>query len=192
MRTRGLLKPPRWPASDAGIYCLLLELPRPLTVKAGRLDGVRVEAGLVLYVGRARRNLFARLARHMRRRKPRRWHIDYLFPHATSLGAFVFAGGSLTECGVADRLSRRADLRRIIPGFGASDCRCPGHLLWLGSPATARRPGGAARATGNPPFHLAGASFFAASRAMWTSDPVPMKIISGLPSDDSHRVYPPL
>lgn len=163
MKTRGLLKPPRWPTSDAGIYCLLLELPRTLTVKAGRLDGVTVEPGLVLYVGRARRNLFSRLARHMRRRKPRRWHIDYLFPHAIPLGAFVFGGETLTECGIAERVSRRSAVRRIIPGFGSSDCRCPGHLLWLEGPSVGRRASGPSASANNPPFHFAGASFFPAS-----------------------------
>jgi len=162
MTARGSLKPPRWPASDAGVYCLLLDLPKRLLLKAGRLDGMTVEPGHVLYVGRARRNLFARLGRHMRRRKPRRWHIDYLFPAAIPLGAFVFAGEPQTECEIAARLSRRRDVRRMIPGFGSSDCGCPGHLLWTPRAAV----NGSAASSGAamvPPFHLAGSAFFQAS-----------------------------
>ena len=163
MKTRGSLKPARWPASDAGSYCLLLHLPKRMFLKAGRLAGASVESGLVLYAGRARRNLFARLARHMRRRKPRRWHIDYLFPAAVPLGAFVFDGEKLSECDIAERLSRRADVRRIIPRFGASDCRCQGHLLWLPDSAWKTRSGAGGNGNTNPPFHMAGSSFFQAS-----------------------------
>jgi len=163
MTARGSLKPPRWPADDAGVYCLLLNLPRRILLKAGRLDGVTVEPGYVLYVGRARRNLFARLARHMRRRKPRRWHIDYLFPAAIPLGAFVFASKPPSECDIALRLSRRANVRRIIPGFGSSDCRCPGHLLWMPDTSTNRQAQPANGSAMSPPFHLAGSAFFQAS-----------------------------
>ncbi|MBN2581427.1 MAG: GIY-YIG nuclease family protein [Planctomycetes bacterium] len=160
--SRSRLLPPSWPQDDSGFYCLLLHVPRPIYLTAGRLSGTHVEPGFALYVGRARKNLFARLARHMRRRKPRRWHIDYFFPAATPLGAFVLTDGGLSECAIADRLARRPAVRRIIPGFGASDCRCKGHLLWM--PA-----GKAPVATGlqkvefRPPLHLAGAAFFPAA-----------------------------
>lgn len=161
MTRRGRLKPPRWPAGDGGQYVLLLYLPRRLYLEAGRLSGVHVEPGFVFYVGRARRNLFARLARHMRRRKPRRWHIDYLFPAAIPLGAWVFAGDEPAECEIADRIERRNEVRRIIPGFGASDCRCKGHLLW----ASGENPldGLSEVQRIKPPVHFAGSKFFDAS-----------------------------
>lgn len=156
MSSRGILKPPRWPVEDSGAYCLLLRLPEPMRVNAGRLDGVTVEAGLVIYVGRARRNLFARVARHMRRRKPRRWHIDYLFPAAEPVGVFIFAGDVPGECEIASRLASRTAVRRVIPGFGASDCRCAGHLLWIAE----RR---VTSADGVPPIAVRGATYFPAS-----------------------------
>ena len=157
------LKPPNWTSDDRGIYCLLLYLPKRTYVKAGRLGGVYVEPGFVLYVGRAQRNLFARLGRHMRRRKPRRWHIDYLFPAAAPLGAFVLDMDGVRECDIAARLASRPDVRRVIPGFGASDCRCQGHLLWSPDPKGRAGPAAGRRASANPPFHLAGATFFPAS-----------------------------
>jgi Uri superfamily endonuclease len=163
MTRRGILKPANWPSGDSGTYCLTLLLPRELAVRAGRLDRVTVASGLVLYVGRARRNMFARLARHMRRRKPRRWHIDYLFPTAVPLGAFVFDGEPFPECEIADRLARRATVRCIIPGFGASDCRCAGHLLWSAVLARQLRDADVQRGNVIPPFHLAGARFFPAA-----------------------------
>ncbi|NIA21874.1 MAG: DUF123 domain-containing protein [Anaerolineaceae bacterium] len=160
---RSSLRPPRWPDSDCGHYCLLLYLPRRLYLRAGRLSGVHVEPGFAIYVGRAKRNLFARLARHMRRRKPRRWHIDYLFPAATAVGAFVLGEADLTECRIADRLARRANVRRIIPGFGASDCRCRGHLLWMPALGAKQRLDGPGLANFKPPFHMAGSKFFQAT-----------------------------
>jgi len=160
---RSRLRPPRWPEGDCGHYCLLLYLPRRLYLRAGRLSGIHVEPGFAMYVGRAKRNLFARLARHMRRRKPRRWHIDYFFPAATAVGAFVLSDPDLTECRIAERLARRPNVRRIIPGFGASDCRCPGHLLWMPSANGEQCLDDPGLAAFRPPLHLAGSMFFPAS-----------------------------
>ncbi len=129
MTKRNPAKPEGWPAKDRGVYCLVLRLGRTLRVKPGRLGEARLEPGFLLYVGRARRNLFARLARHVRRDKPRRWHVDYLFPAVRPMGAFVSFGLGPRECELASRLERQPGIRKIVKGFGASDCRCSGHLL---------------------------------------------------------------
>ena len=165
MRERGDLRPARWPCEDSGHYCLILELPRDIVLKAGRLDSVGVSAGYVLYVGRAKRNLFARLSRHMRRRKARRWHVDYFFPAAVPVGAYLFPMAGQNECEIAQRLSRKRGVRRIIPGFGSSDCRCMGHLLWMPRVAEAKGARGVERDEGvvPPPLILGGVDFFHAS-----------------------------
>ena len=109
--------------------------------KLGRFD---FPAGLYVYCGSAQRNLPARIARHRRKRKAQRWHIDYLLAHraARMVGVEVFRGPKADECRLVAQ-SRRAGGKVIVPGFGASDCRrkalCGAHLLCMGP---ARRPAG--------------------------------------------------
>jgi Uri superfamily endonuclease len=110
-------------------YQLLLRLRHPRTLRIGALGSFTFPAGYYLYSGSARRNLTARLARHCRREKPLRWHIDYLTSHedVEVIGTRTFHG---TEC----ELNQGVPGRIIAPGFGASDCRsgCGAHLKYLG------------------------------------------------------------
>ncbi|MGE5336851.1 MAG: DUF123 domain-containing protein, partial [Gemmatimonadota bacterium] len=59
-------------------YQLLIEIARPLRCAIGRLGVFDFPAGRYLYTGSARRNLDARIARHLRGIKRLHWHIDYL------------------------------------------------------------------------------------------------------------------
>ena len=72
---------------NRGIYLAILHLPKTQSITIGRFGRFTFSAGDYLYVGSARRNLLARFARHSRRRKTRRWHIDYLSVRADFLGA---------------------------------------------------------------------------------------------------------
>ncbi len=113
---------------DGGVYMAVFHLAKPARIRVGRLGRFAFPAGVYLYVGSAQRNLSARLARHARGHKPLRWHVDYLSRRARMLGAIVVAGPRRRECELARQL---ADvLRRAVPGFGASDCRCAGHLFY--------------------------------------------------------------
>jgi len=94
----------------------------------GRLGRFRFEAGFYLYVGSAQRNLEKRLERHARKKKPLRWHIDYLSSRAQMIGAVVAPGTKRQECELAAELGEMFE--PAVPGFGASDCRCPGHLFY--------------------------------------------------------------
>jgi Uri superfamily endonuclease len=116
-------------ASDAprgtGAYALLISLPSPLAVKAGARTA-SLTPGLYLYCGSARGpgGLAARIARHMRREKRERWHVDQLTREGEVLGAFVFPGGD--ECAINETLEA---LPTPLEGFGSSDCRrCRSHL----------------------------------------------------------------
>ena len=115
---------------DSGLYIAFFRLPGRRRIRAGRLGWFDFPAGVYLYVGRARRGLSARLARHGRRRKRLRWHVDYLSVRAVMLGAAVLPGPLDGECRLADELARLYP--RFIKGFGASDCRCGGHLFYAG------------------------------------------------------------
>jgi len=117
---------------DSGVYLFVFDLARTLTVSVGALGKVSLPPGRYGYIGSARRALAARLARHARRRKPLRWHIDYLTRRATSLGAIVWPWDEGRECRVAEAIRSAGVGSLVVPRFGASDCRCPGHLYALG------------------------------------------------------------
>ena len=113
---------------DKGVYIAIFELPQSRRITVGRLGRFRFAAGLYLYVGSAQRNLSARVMRHGRRGKVHRWHIDYLSAHARMVEAITLDGPKSLECRLATALSNR--FTRPVPRFGASDCRCEGHLFY--------------------------------------------------------------
>jgi sugar fermentation stimulation protein A len=110
-----------------GVYIAVFVLDRRRRIGVGRLGRFAFPAGVYLYVGSAQRGLDARLRRHARRRKALRWHVDYLSTRARMLGAVVVGGPKARECELARRLARH--FGRHVRGFGASDCRCGGHLF---------------------------------------------------------------
>ncbi|MDP6635148.1 MAG: GIY-YIG nuclease family protein [Phycisphaerae bacterium] len=114
---------------DSGIYIAIFRLDESREIRIGRLGAFTFDAGMWLYVGSAQRNLQARLDRHGRRGKKLRWHIDYLSTHADMLGAIVIPGDKRRECETASELGELH--QRPIRNFGASDCRCGGHLFYM-------------------------------------------------------------
>ncbi|HHC72064.1 MAG TPA: GIY-YIG nuclease family protein [Thiotrichales bacterium] len=117
-------------------YQLLLEVTRPATVTVGRLGRFTLPPGRYFYTGSARRNLEARIARHLKRRKKRRWHIDWLTTHP-AIRVVEVIRSTLPEC----ELNQRTGGEIPIPGFGASDCRagCGSHLRRIGPLPASRR-----------------------------------------------------
>lgn len=118
---------------DRGSYLIALALETPSSLGVGSLGDIHFPAGWYVYSGSAQKNLSARVARHLRkRRKGRHWHLDYLTPLAQKIEAFPIASRENLECELA------AALRNIggipIPGFGSSDCGCPSHLHYFPEP----------------------------------------------------------
>lgn len=109
-------------------YLLLLHCPRPAAPQVGALGKVLLAPGYYIYVGSARRGLAARLARHARPWKKRRWHIDYLLDGRTLTLKEIWLSSTLNECDLAARIAALAASSLPRPGFGASDCRCPAHF----------------------------------------------------------------
>lgn len=122
---------PKLPSS--GAYRLTIRLARPARVAAGRLGRVSLPAGTYYYCGSARRGLPARVARHLRRRKPKRWHVDYLLAHPAARVVGVRAWGDRGECDLAAAAIGRGG-RAVVRRFGSSDCTagCPAHLIYMG------------------------------------------------------------
>ena len=113
---------------DAGIYIAVFYLPKGRTIHVGRLGRLRFRRGIYFYVGSAQQNLSARLERHSRKTKSLHWHIDYLSVKAEMLGAITIEGPQDLECKLAKDLGEMFELS--VPSFGASDCRCGGHLFY--------------------------------------------------------------
>jgi len=109
-------------------YQLSITLSRPVRVEIGRLGVFDFPSGRYIYTGSAIRNLGARIARHLRREKRLRWHIDYLLavPEAAVTGVERFAQA---EC----ELNCNTTGEVVVAGFGASDCRagCGSHLKYI-------------------------------------------------------------
>jgi Uri superfamily endonuclease len=124
--------------STRGTYVLALHLPALETISVGSLGEIRFPAGWYLYVGSALGSggLRARLARHRWRLaagKRAHWHVDHLREHALWGGAWARASDERLECTWAAELRRLAGAEVVAPQFGASDCRCPAHLVRLPS-----------------------------------------------------------
>lgn len=112
----------------SGTYVIAVELSRSAVVRLARASPVALGAGRYLYCGSAKGpgGLRARVGRHVRRRKPVRWHIDQLTEVGTVVGVWLFTEGS-SEC---DLMAALSDFPVPIPGFGSSDCRrCRSHLV---------------------------------------------------------------
>lgn len=130
MAATGWKADPLAPAGDAApcTYQLVIRVARRIEITVGRLGVFVFPRGTYLYTGSARRNFEARIARHLRRDKTRRWHIDYLL---TSPGVSVTKVHRSTngEC----ELNQATIGKIVAPGFGASDCRrgCGSHLKRL-------------------------------------------------------------
>jgi sugar fermentation stimulation protein A len=103
-------------------------MPAGRMIQIGRLGKFYFRRGIYFYVGSAQRNLPARLERHGRKKKPLHWHIDYLSVNAEMLGAIMIPGRRKRECEIARELGGIFEL--VIPLFGASDCKCAGHLFY--------------------------------------------------------------
>jgi Uri superfamily endonuclease len=118
-----------------GTYALHLEIERETTIAVGRLGTFRFPAGYYVYVGSALGSggLAARLARHHRRDKPLRWHIDYVLAHARIVDVRVDDSGERLECTWARALLGTPEARIVVLRFGSSDCACPAHLVYLQS-----------------------------------------------------------
>ncbi len=127
---------------QGGVYVVWLWLGRERRLPVPSPAGVRVKPGLYAYVGSAQRSLPGRLRRHLYGSRRLRWHMDHLRRYARPVGVDVWAdAGRPDECRLARALAEQAEVfcnaepdghGPIVPGFGASDCSCPAHLVRFG------------------------------------------------------------
>ena len=122
---------------DSGIYILLITLDKARNIRIGKRGGEYFPSGYYAYIGSARRGLKKRVQRHLRKKKKLHWHVDYLLEFAEVKRVYEFGleensgRSSLTECELAARVSELPGASLLHTRFGASDCRCPGHLYYF-------------------------------------------------------------
>lgn len=114
-----------------GTYVLLLRLDAPCTLAVGGLGAQAMPRGWYAYAGSAQGpgGLAARLRRHVAGAGRLHWHIDYLRRKAVPLGVWACEGEALLEHTWAAALLRLPGANIVVLRFGASDCRCPTHLV---------------------------------------------------------------
>lgn len=116
-------------AVDAGVYIIILRLDKARDIAVGSLGVRHFKKGYYLYVGSAKKNLQARMARHRRPGKKLFWHIDYLRAEASFCAAVPLRGTRVAECELAAAVAGVSSWQE--PGFGCSDCGCPSHLFGM-------------------------------------------------------------
>ncbi|GIV21224.1 MAG: hypothetical protein KatS3mg023_2975 [Armatimonadota bacterium] len=124
--------PPDAIPNEPGAYQLVLFLAKDITLQVGALGTFEFPAGRYLYTGSALAGLRRRIARHLRKEKRLRWHIDYLLQYAVVEDIRLFPLSEQGECAINQQALALPHARVIAHGFGSSDCRCPAHLVYLG------------------------------------------------------------
>jgi len=117
-------------SNDYQTYQLHIRLEQNVSVKVGKLGACTFPAGNYIYTGSAKRNMQARIKRHLSKKKKLKWHIDYLIA-AEFVKIFYIEMFEEPECLINQRISGEI----ICPKFGASDCKqgCGSHLKYLGT-----------------------------------------------------------
>lgn len=113
-----------------GAYLLVIELDRQLDIDVPRAAPASLTPGRYVYCGSAYGpgGIRARVARHCKRDKAARWHIDRLTAAGRVLAVHAEPGGR--ECDLVARVMATPGASVPAPGFGSSDCRvCPSHLI---------------------------------------------------------------
>ncbi|MFO7835369.1 MAG: GIY-YIG nuclease family protein [Candidatus Thorarchaeota archaeon] len=119
-----------------GVYALIIQISKQLTLTTGGLGKLTLEKGAYVYVGSAlgigSTSLENRLGRHFSDTKTIHWHIDYLLDMDVEIESAVWARTDETmECDLAQSIKSSDDFEQGPPGFGASDCKrnCGTHLF---------------------------------------------------------------
>jgi Uri superfamily endonuclease len=101
-------------------------------VQIGRWGRIIIDPGYYIYVGSAfgPGGVRARVSRHFRKTKPKRWHIDYLREKADPVVAWYSHDPVNLEHRWARALLEWSDASPV-KGFGCSDCKCYAHLFAL-------------------------------------------------------------
>jgi len=119
-----------------GTYAIIMELGSDERISVGKLGKINFKKGYYLYVGSGQNSLETRIARHLRRRKKKFWHIDYLLSQReTGIKEVWIAEDRRVECLTARKILEEANTPLVAKKFGSRDCSCPTHLFYLNQSA---------------------------------------------------------
>ena len=112
---------------------MILACTTEQAVQVGKRGRLMVRPGFYVYAGSAfgPGGLGARVARHCRKHKRLRWHIDYLRAAAAPDEVWYTLDPVSIECRWAEAFRRMPRSSMPMQGFGASDCSCRTHLFYF-------------------------------------------------------------
>jgi Uri superfamily endonuclease len=115
---------------DPGTYAIVLRSDSNSEVQVGRWGRLGIDARYYVYIGSAfgPGGVRARVGRHLRKGKKKRWHIDYLREQATPVCVWCSYAPSNREHEWAKAMASMPETT-CVKGFGCSDCRCDTHLF---------------------------------------------------------------
>lgn len=111
------------------LYAIHLKIDHPMAITVGKLGHFHLNEGIYIYVGSAKKNIQARINRHLQLEKTNRWHFDYIRPFGYITKIITYEQ-SIGECSLAEKLRKQVSGVYPIKGFGSSDCRCFSHLIY--------------------------------------------------------------
>jgi len=123
-----------------GVYTLVIFLQAKTSLRINGRKCSILQRGYYAYTGSAlgkgATSIRKRVERHLKKRKNKHWHIDYLLANSKAkVEAVIAAQTSIKqECRVNRLIQATKGITIPIVGFGASDCRhgCRSHLLYNG------------------------------------------------------------
>lgn len=123
-----------------GVYTLVMLLEREVCIEMRKCGNCILQKGYYAYTGSASGDggvsLQSRVARHLKKRKVKHWHIDFLVANKNAKVITVVAAETSVnrECQVNNAIKEIEGATVPIDGFGASDCKhnCESHLVFFG------------------------------------------------------------
>lgn len=119
---------------NKGAYQLVISIDKDIEIRIGALGLQKFEAGIYIYTGSAMKNLDLRVARHYRKDKQIRWHIDYLLAdlNVRIIEHKMFPSEYKTECKINQKTMKQKGTWVPVKKFGSSDCKvCSAHLIGI-------------------------------------------------------------
>ncbi|MEM0480809.1 MAG: GIY-YIG nuclease family protein [Candidatus Aenigmatarchaeota archaeon] len=110
-----------------GTYVLILKCLKNCRIKIGKIGTIEFKKGYYFYVGSAFNSLEKRIERHLKRKKKKKWHIDYL----TTNKNFKVIDVIWIRKRVESKLSKEFEKHfEYIKNFGSSDTKDKSHLFY--------------------------------------------------------------
>jgi len=121
---------------EKGAYTLVIMMRARDSIAVSRLGIFTFPKGYYAYTGSAMNNLPKRVERHIKKKKIKHWHIDFLVgnDHAELSSVIASSAGQNIECKANKALFAIEGTSVPVSGFGASDCKngCKSHLAYFG------------------------------------------------------------